>query len=84
LIDGKRQALPADGQMHEVYTIPMGCTLFPMSVFLATEFPYFATTDNLTQDSFFSQKARDAGYSLIVDTSIRCKHIDVATGEVYD
>lgn len=84
LIDGKRQALPADGQMHEVYTIPMGCTLFPMSVFLATEFPYFATTDNLTQDSFFSQKARDAGYSLIVDTSIRCKHVDVATGEIFE
>lgn len=84
LIDGKRQALNADGEIHEVYTIPMGCTLFPTSVFLSTEFPYFATTDNLTQDSFFSQKARDIGYTLLVDTSIRCKHVDVTTGEVYE
>ncbi len=84
LIDGKRQALQADGQMHEVYTIPMGCTLFPTTVFLATEFPYFATTEHLTQDSFFSQKARDAGYKLIVDTAIRCKHVDVETGAVFE
>lgn len=84
LVGGKRQALEADGSTHEVYTIPMGCTLFPMSVFLSTEFPYFATTEHLTQDSFFSQKARDAGYKLLVDTSIRCKHVDVATGEVFE
>jgi len=84
LVNGKRQALAADGKMHEVYTIPMGCTLFPTSVFVATEFPYFATTEHLTQDSFFSQKARDAGYKLIVDTAIRCKHVDVATGEIYE
>jgi len=84
LVDGKRQALAADGKMHAVYTIPMGCTLFPMSVFLATEFPYFATTEHLTQDSFFSQKARDSGYQLLVDTAIRCKHVDVTTGEVYE
>jgi len=55
-----------------------------MSVFLATEFPYFATTEHLTQDSFFSQKARDTGYQLLVDTAIRCKHVDVTTGEVYE
>jgi len=84
LVAGKRQALAADGQMHEVYTIPMGCTLFPMSVFLETEFPYFATTEHLTQDSFFSQKAREKGYKLLIDTSIKCKHVDVETGTVYE
>jgi len=84
LVGGKRQALAADGEVHEVYTIPMGCTLFPTSVFLETEFPYFATTEHLTQDSFFSQKAREKGYKLLCDTSIRCKHVDVNTGEVYE
>ena len=84
LVNGKRQALAADGQMHEVYTIPMGCTLFPTKVFLQTEYPYFATTEHLTQDSFFSQKAREAGYKIIVDTNIRCKHVDVSTGKVYE
>jgi len=84
LVAGKRQSLSADGEIHEVYTMPMGCTLFPTSVFLETEFPYFATTEHLTQDSFFSQKAREKGYKLLVDTAIRCKHVDVNTGTVYD
>lgn len=84
LCAGKRQALDADGEVHEVYTIPMGCTLFPAEAFIATEFPWFATTEHMTQDSFFSQKLREAGYKLLVDTSIRCKHIDAATGKVYE
>lgn len=84
LKDGKRQALEADGKIHEVYTIPMGCTLFPAQVFLETTFPWFVSTDCLTQDSFFSQKAREAGWALICDTSIRCQHIDRGTKEVYE
>lgn len=84
LVAGKRQALQADGNVHEVYAIPMGCTLFPVEVFMVTEFPHFATTEHLTQDSFFSQKAREAGYKLLIDTSIRCKHVDVKTGEVFE
>ena len=79
----KRQALQADGEVHEVYTLPMGCTLFPAQVFLATDFPYFVWTEHLTQDSFFSQKAREAGYRLLCDTSIRCRHVDRETGEVF-
>jgi hypothetical protein len=82
--DGFRQALDADGGVHEAYTIPMGCTLFPVRVFADTEFPWFVTTDHLTQDSFFSQKAREAGYRLLVDTSLRCKHVDRKTGEVFE
>lgn len=84
VVEGKRQALIPDGEIHEVYTIPMGFTLFPTKVFLDTEEPYFVTTQHLTQDSFFSQKARDAGYKLLVDTSIRCKHVDVETGRVFE
>lgn len=83
IVDGKRQGLAADGWIHEVHTIPMGCTLFPAEVFLQTSQPWFVTTNHLTQDSFFSQKARDAGWKLLCDTSIRCRHIDRETGEVY-
>lgn len=84
LKDGKRQALMDDGNIHEVYTIPMGTTLFPISVFLETTFPYFVTTENLTQDSFFSQKARDAGYKLFVNTAIKCRHLDINTNIFYE
>ena len=82
--NGKRGHLEADGEVHEVYTIPMGCTLYSAEVFYKIEYPYFETTDCLSQDSFFSQKLRDAGYKLYCDTSIRCKHIDRETGKVYE
>jgi len=82
--NGKRGHLEADGKVHEVYTIPMGCTLYSAEVFYKIEYPYFETTGNLTQDSFFSQKLRDAGYKLYCDTSIRCKHIDRETSKVYE
>jgi hypothetical protein len=57
--------------VHEVYTIPMGCTLYSAEVFYKIEYP-------------FSQKLRDAGYTLYCDTSIRCKHIDRETSVVYE
>ena len=79
-----RRALPPDGEVHEVYTIPMGCTLYSAEVFYRIEQPWFETTDLLTQDSFFSQKLRDVGYKLYCDTSIRCKHIDRETKKVYE
>ena len=82
--DGKRQALDADGAVHEVFSLPMGCTLFRTNLFVKTEFPWFATTDHLTQDTFFSQKLRDIGVTPLCDTSIRCKHIDRITKEVFE
>ena len=82
--NGKRGHLEADGEVHEVYTIPMGCTLYSAEVFYKIEYPYFETTDCLSQDSFFSQKLRDAGFKLYCDTSIRCKHIDRVTSKVYE
>ena len=82
--NGKREFLEADGEVHEVKTLPMGCTLYTAEVFYKTNFPYFETTECLTQDSFFSQKLRDAGYKLYCDTSIRCKHIDRVTSKVYE
>jgi len=82
--DGKRQSLEADGGVHECYTLPMGCTLFPAEAFLKLAQPWFVTTEHLSQDSFFSQLAREAGYKLLCDTSIRCKHIDRETGKVYE
>jgi hypothetical protein len=81
--DGKRTHLDADGNIHECYTLPQGCTLIAAEVFLQTAHPWFATTDHLTQDSFFSQLARDAGWKLMCDTAIKCRHVDRVTGKVY-
>ena len=81
--NGKREQLDSDGDTHEVYALPMGCTLYSKEVFYHIEQPYFKT-GILSQDSFFSQKLRDVGYTLYCDTSIRCKHIDRETSKVYE
>ena len=82
--NGKREFLEADGEVHEVKTLPMGCTLYTAECFYKTTFPYFVKTELITQDSFFSQKVRDAGIKLYCDTSIRCKHVDRETSKVYE
>ncbi len=82
--DGKRSPLLADGKLHEVYTLAMGCTLYKTDMFKYSSDPWFATTENLTQDSFFSEKARKMGYKLWCDTSIKCKHVDRETGKVFE
>ena len=81
--NGRRGYLDDDGAVHEVYAIPQGFTLIPVSIFRHIPQPWFQTTANLTQDSFFSQLAREAGYRLLVDTSARIKHVCRDTGRVY-
>lgn len=73
-----------DGTVQEAYTLAMGCSLYPIQVFKEIPEPWFKTTTHLTQDSYFSQLAREAGWRLLVDTSVKCKHIDRVTGEVYE
>ena len=84
VLNGDRTHLKADGDIHEVYTLSMGCTLYPIAMFKRIAYPWFVTTSQLSQDSYFSQLAREAGFTLLVDTSIRCKHIDRITGVVYE
>lgn len=86
IIVGERERGPLidDGEIHEVYTLAMGCSLYPVQMFREISEPWFKTTTQLSQDSYFSQKARDAGWTLLCDTSIKCKHIDRITGHVYE
>ncbi len=81
---GERRSLDhPDGTTRLVYTIPMGCTLIRTEVFKKLPFPWFVTTSQLTQDSDFSQQARDAGLALWCDTGLQCRHVDRVTQEVY-
>ena len=72
-----------DGETVEVYTIPQGCTLFKTGIFKRINFPWFVTTPQLSQDSYFSQQAREAGLKLWCDTSVRCRHVDRDSGETF-
>jgi hypothetical protein len=83
--DGERATLDdPDGTLREVYTIPTGFTLFRIEVFRRIPYPWFVTGVQLTQDSFFSQQAREAGFRLWCDTAVRCRHVDRDTGEAYE
>jgi hypothetical protein len=82
--DRERGPLKDDGMVHEVHTLAMGCTIYPIQIFRDVPEPWFKTTPHLSQDSYFSQKARDAGWTLLVDTNIKCRHIDRVTGKVYE
>jgi len=86
IIVGKneRGPLPDDGKVHEVYTLAMGCSVYPVQMFREIQGPWFKTSPQLSQDSYFSQLAREAGWKLFVDTNIKCKHIDRNTGKVYE
>ncbi len=83
LFEGVRRAMVQDGTIREAYTLSQGCTLIKVDVFRHMPYPWFVTTQHLTQDSFFSQRARDAGYKLWCDTAIVCRHIDRDTGEEF-
>ena len=82
--NGVREFLEDDGQVHEVYTLAMGCSIFPVSMFIKIPQPWFVTTKALSQDSFFSQVAREYGYKLLVDTSVKCKHVDLKTNTIFE
>lgn len=70
-------------EMVECYTLPMGCTLYKIEVFQTIAPPWFVTSPGLSQDSYVSQLAREAGFTLWCDTTLRCRHIDRVTKEVF-
>jgi hypothetical protein len=84
LREGRRATLDDDDAAHDVYAVPQGFTLIPTAAFREISQPWFAATGCLTQDSYFSQLAREAGWRLIVDTSARIKHVDRETGRIYE
>lgn len=81
--DGIRRPIEPDGKLHKAYSIAMGCTIFPVSMFKKIEKPWFKTGKDFTQDVYFSQVAREAGFKLLVDTSIMCKHLDIKNAIIY-
>lgn len=79
----QREYVPDDGTVREVYSVTQGFTLIPTGAFRELPQPWFRTTGCLTQDSFFSQLAREAGYVLLVDTSARIQHVCRESGRVF-
>lgn len=72
------------GAVREVYAVTQGFTLIPTSIFNEIPRPWFFSNDAISQDGFFSQLAREAGWKLLIDTSARIKHVCRETGRVYE
>ena len=68
-------------ELFEVAAFGMGCSLIKMSVFTSLEKPYFPMEQNeegdrvLSEDVGFYEKARDKGYKVYCDPTIKIGHI---------
>lgn len=71
----------------------LGCCLIHMDVFRKLSKPYFffeydEKNDLKSEDVIFFARAREAGFPLNIDNSIRCAHVDFTmrdySGQMYD
>lgn len=75
------------GQIVEADVIGLGACLIHRRVFEKLEKPWFKWTEGwekggVSEDFYFCEKAKQAGFRILVDTSILCKH--EVSGVVYD
>ena len=71
-----RRFLDDDWKVHEVKTMAMWLSIYPIEIIKQLDYPYCKTTDALSQDSYLSQKILDKWYKLLVDTSLKIWHKD--------
>jgi len=79
---GHRQFLNDDWGIHEVKTLAMGCSLYPVFILKKLDAPWCVTTNNITQDSYLTQKIRESGHKCLVNTAIKIGHKD-RDGSIY-
>lgn len=69
-----------DKGLMEIVSCGFGCVLVKSEVFKAVGYPYFVYhsaldhKDTISEDTDFCKKARDKGFKVWVDTSIKCPH----------
>lgn len=68
VIESQERLISVDG-------FGFGCVLLKTEVFGKIKFPYFVYTQNLGEDIYFCQKAKLAGFELLVDTKVLCGHV---------
>jgi len=88
--EGKYQPIlnPPRNALVEVDAVGAGCLLIHRRVFEKLERPYFRWTlgwvePGVSEDLYFCERARDAGFRILVDTGVRCGHLgeQVVDGE---
>ena len=77
-----RRFLDDDWWVHEVKTLAMWLSIYPIDIIKQLDYPYCKATNALSQDSYLSQKILDKWYKLLVDTNIKIWHKD-RDGTIY-
>lgn len=81
-----RPQMPIPDSLQECNGLGMGFTLFDMDVFRKVEPPWFVTQQDYsrevgvkmyTQDLYFFERLRGAGYKVASDTRVKVGHMDV-------
>lgn len=80
--------IPKVDSIQECNGLGMGFTLFNLDVFRNIEAPWFVTLQEVTpegvraytQDLYFFERVRKAGYKVACDTRVKVGHYDVNTG----
>lgn len=78
--------LDYDEGIVEVDGIGLGCCLIKKSVFESIPEPWFdlPALSDLSEDLYFCERAKRAGYTIYVDTRVKCGHIsEVVVDERY-
>lgn len=82
--DGKQQSIEDVG-LVEADKTALGFCIIPSKIFENIEYPYFPITYTEDgekvyregEDLGFCKKAKNAGFKILVDTSLRCTHLGV-------
>lgn len=73
----------ATGLVDVDWVLTGGLTLINMQVFKAIQYPWYNTSYQATEDTYFSARLREAGIKQWLDTSIKAIHVDKATRTGY-
>jgi hypothetical protein len=83
------------GEVFDVESVGTGCMLIHTEVFKHLEKPYFKTVEEyvevngqlgcnkITDDIYFCQKVKAAGFSILAHGGVLCGHYDTKTGKTY-
>lgn len=63
--------------LQEVDAIGAGCLLIKREVFEKLSRPWFEFSDRMGEDMWFCERAREAGYPIVLDADVKARHLSI-------
>lgn len=83
LHEGKIRPVREDGQLREAYYAAFGFAVIPTRVLTRIPQPWFVLGQTVSEDCYFSDRCREAGVRILIDSGMVCDHVDRKTGVSY-